>query len=105
MKIVIFSILCCYFVIHTTFGAKIQASGLLRAEEFDCPTKVRLVENECNPCYCTKDGELACTINECPKNKGRGLEDCTLSTSWKKGCNKCWCITIGQVCTDKACDS
>lgn len=90
----------------------------------DCPTTVPLIENECNKCYCTKDGELACTINEwlvfkiftemhpslvlrfyhfSPENRGKNLENCTVGTSWRQDCNKCWCITIGTVCTNYEC--
>ncbi|KAF2896853.1 hypothetical protein ILUMI_09322 [Ignelater luminosus] len=104
MKSIILCALIFYCANHLIDGAQIFTSnGLLQEEEFDCPTTVPLIENECNKCYCTSEGELACTINECPENRGKNLENCAEGTSWRKDCNKCWCITIGTVCTNLEC--
>ncbi|KAK4873469.1 hypothetical protein RN001_015498 [Aquatica leii] len=93
----------CYFsLLCLVFGAQITD---IKEEDFDCPQKVMLVENDCNKCYCTSNGELACTLKECAENQGKKLEECEDGTSWLVGCNKCWCIPVGTICTNRTCTS
>ncbi|KAF5307574.1 hypothetical protein FQR65_LT06792 [Abscondita terminalis] len=89
-----------FLVLHLVFNDEVTDR---MEEEFDCPTGVMLVENKCNECYCTNSGELACTIRKCSYNVDESLDECEEGFSWRVGCNKCWCIAIGTICTNTTC--
>ncbi|KAK5640365.1 hypothetical protein RI129_011176 [Pyrocoelia pectoralis] len=72
-------------------------------EQFHCKSGQEFIQNDCNHCYCLKHSELVCRINKCEHSDSKQGEQCETGTVWWKGCNKCWCVISGTVCTNYDC--
>ncbi|XP_031356610.1 therostasin-like [Photinus pyralis] len=72
-------------------------------ELFECKSGQEFMQNDCNHCYCLKNNELVCRINKCQHAESKQAEQCVSGTVWSKGCNKCWCVISGTVCTNHEC--
>ncbi|KAF5307571.1 hypothetical protein FQR65_LT06789 [Abscondita terminalis] len=73
------------------------------AKPFKCQNGEHYVENNCNRCSCN-NGILACSFKMCSDLQSRKMNQCTVGSTFKIGCNDCWCDKdYGTVCTDKKC--
>ncbi|KAF2900565.1 hypothetical protein ILUMI_05607 [Ignelater luminosus] len=68
-------------------------------DTFKCDAEVIYQENDCNVCWCNKLG-LGCTRKLCASHQDPKLSNCTVGSTWKRGCDQCWCVKkMGIVCT------
>ncbi|KAF2901880.1 hypothetical protein ILUMI_04304 [Ignelater luminosus] len=74
----------------------VNASG--DDDDFKCIPGVKYQENNCNGCHCSNDQLLGCTRMGC-LNQDPKLYNCEKGTTWKEGCEQCWCIDMGTLCT------
>ncbi|KAF2901879.1 hypothetical protein ILUMI_04303 [Ignelater luminosus] len=65
---------------------------------FKCTPGVRYQENKCNGCFCSNNHALGCTLMGC-LNQDPKLYKCEKGTTWNEGCEQCWCISLGTLCT------
>ncbi|XP_031356774.1 uncharacterized protein LOC116180786 [Photinus pyralis] len=71
---------------------------------FECSENGTYVLDGAYPCQCIAqlNNTLNCDLSKCPDEPVIRI-NCIVGSSWQDGCGKCWCRSIGRVCSYDDC--
>ncbi|KAK4873483.1 hypothetical protein RN001_015512 [Aquatica leii] len=74
------------------------------ADSFHCTPGTTYIENNCNTCFCSPSGMLACGMRRCIFEWRFTLYNCKPEETYFDECNRCWCVEgFGTICTNRKC--